>query len=134
MKFLSKLFSIKGRLNRKKYIIGNLLSLLILIIAVLIFYGLRDSFEYILQIALIIIVPVRVYLFVITAKRLHDLNLPTWLVFIVSLIPHTFIGGPVIFALITIFLCCKQGTNGDNKYGPDPIYKNMETPSLKQIN
>ena len=48
-----------------------------------------------------------------TVRRLHDTDHSGWMIFI-SWIP---IVGPIIF----IVFMCKRGTEGPNRFGPDPL-------------
>lgn len=49
----------------------------------------------------------------VTVRRLHDLGKSGWF-YLIALIP---IAG---FIVLLVWFC-KQGTNGDNQYGPDPL-------------
>jgi uncharacterized membrane protein YhaH (DUF805 family) len=90
--------------------------------------------------------------FVIAVKRAHDRNIPTWIVSAwlvllattdvldlfgwlptrinlnvfslanILLFAYTMVAGIVSLALL-IELCFRRGTNGPNRYGPDPLAK-----------
>ena len=91
--------------------------------------------------AIIVVIFFILMLFIVLSiKRLHDVNLSGFYVFIplcfIILVAITpVIGGFAAFpALIlsTIFLTLKKGTVGPNKYGEDPVYRKVPvTPSEK---
>lgn len=59
----------------------------------------------------------------VTVRRLHDRNISGWwyvAIFVISLIPFLNIIG-AIGSLVFLVICCLRGTNGPNKYGPDPL-------------
>ncbi len=74
---------------------------------------------------------------VLTIKRLHDINTSAWyvLVFLGIMVAAGFVPivGHLLFLgalfMIVIFLSIKKGTVGPNKFGNDPVYRKMATPS-----
>jgi uncharacterized membrane protein YhaH (DUF805 family) len=51
----------------------------------------------------------------ISIRRAHDLDLPGWLALVEYL--------PYVGVIATLFLLCKKGTTGPNRFGPDPLQK-----------
>jgi uncharacterized membrane protein YhaH (DUF805 family) len=49
----------------------------------------------------------------VTVRRLHDTNSSGWW-YLLALIPY--LGGTIMFVW-----CCIKGTNGENRFGPDPL-------------
>jgi len=58
--------------------------------------------------------------FFLSVRRLHDLNLPGWLAFLLAVL-YFFTGQDAIPALFLIWLSFASGTKGPNSYGPDPL-------------
>ena len=58
--------------------------------------------------------------FFLSVRRLHDLNLPGWLAFLLAVL-YFFTGQDAIPALFLIWLSFANGTKGPNRYGPDPL-------------
>ncbi|RKU27514.1 DUF805 domain-containing protein [Candidatus Poribacteria bacterium] len=110
MSFFAILFSFKGRVNRAKFWMVNLLLIVVVGIMVLI-YGEEGS---------VILFPFGILCFwaglAITAKRWHDRNKSAWWI-LIELIP---ILGP-IWAFVELGFC--KGTDGPNRFGPDPLKK-----------
>ena len=99
-----------GRYNRAKYIkITLLVAIPIAVVAVI-----ASELEYAGN---FFISPLHLVAFValspITIKRLHDVDMPDWC-YLLFLVP----GANIILGLYLLF---KKGTQGPNKYGPDPL-------------
>jgi uncharacterized membrane protein YhaH (DUF805 family) len=65
----------------------------------------------------------------VSVRRLHDLNASgcyLLVFFLVGLIPY--IG--IISAIAQIIIFAQQGTEGENKYGPDPLQVDSPSPAL----
>ena len=57
------------------------------------------------------------YISFVTVRRFHDTNSPGWYFFLLII--------PLIGLYFGLYvLCIKKGTEGANKYGPDPLMKN----------
>ena len=114
--FFKKLFSLKGRSNREEYI--TRLALIVFFICVRIYYIDKykpnevEPFFAILNIctALLLIIYIVQY-FPLSVRRLHDINVSGWYVFL------TFVPFCQFFILWLIF---KEGTEGANRYGEPP--------------
>jgi len=115
--FLAKLFSFKGRSNRKEYI--SRILLIIILIAIRIYYIDRNRDQEVtpffailnLSTALFLLIYILQY-FPLSVRRLHDLNESGWYVLL------TFVPFCQFFILWLMF---RKGTQGTNKYGEPPI-------------
>ena len=109
-----KYLSFEGRLNRKRFILRQLmlwlLALIIVLPVAIILSPWSESFRYFSTfINIIFIAP----LASLTIRRLHDLNKPAW--WIISM----FI--PFLNIFPCIYVTFVKGTTGSNKYGQDPL-------------
>lgn len=108
-----KYLSFEGRLNRKPYFLRGLLMGVVTSILMGIFAALADK----LAIFYILVVAVYVLAFVcgvsLGVRRLHDLNRTGWM-FLLFLIP-------LVNIALAIYMLFFRGTEGHNKYGPDPL-------------
>lgn len=107
-------FSTEGRINRKKYILGSLPLIAIAIVAAILDQasGSRVFANYgIFQIATFFI---NLWPGIaLGVKRFHDRNLNGWL-FLLAFVP-------LVNFWVSIEVLFLKGTEGDNKYGSDPI-------------
>lgn len=111
---LQKYFTFSGRARRKEYWYFVLFSVLIpvpfavldMVLGLEFSPGQAGPLELIVSLALIIPSASA------AARRLHDINRSGWW----QLIVITLIGIPVLI----YWLCCK-GTEGDNRFGADPL-------------
>lgn len=115
------LFSFKGRVNRAKFWMVNLLMIVvevivIMVIVELIFSGASEAgFVILLPFYSLWILWFWVGL-AVTAKRYHDRNKSAWWI-LIALIP---IIGPIwAFVELGFF----KGIDGPNRFGPDPLKK-----------
>ena len=144
MKFLKKIFTTQGRLNRLPY---NMYSFALLAISFVTIFlmsmlqGVASTIEPISALAfglLAFIVGMAAFIgqVTLTIRRLHDLNLSGWyyLLYIVfSILPAVFYNEEsltmifiaLVFSLVSLilplFVIFKRGTAGENKYGKDPL-------------
>lgn len=128
IKFFKFFFSFKGRMTRRDFLLGNLVTAPILIFLMTSLltgigynYVLSPLIRYIVPIAIIC----RISIFTMSYRRLQDFNIHG-LYWLLSLIG--FISLPVRFFLMVfpIFLLLKKGTEGPNKFGPDPLAPSEE--------
>ncbi len=119
---IPRLFSFKGRLNRKAYttsvFIGFSLSLafFFLLGAISKTFGtkLPDTFVAILGLSFFFVnIPLFIFALAAQVRRLHDLNRPGWHALM------DFIPLANIYFNFQLFL--QKGTSGPNQYGPDPL-------------
>ncbi|WP_288831822.1 DUF805 domain-containing protein [uncultured Megasphaera sp.] len=106
------LFSSRGRVNRKPYII----SMIILGIVTGFFSCLSEGAEDIVIVSLVSVIVIclcSIVSILLTIRRFHDLNRSGW---------YTLLGFiPIVNFVVSLYLLCKRGTEGENKYGPDPL-------------
>ncbi len=111
--FKEKYFCFQGRLNRKPYILRSiLLSIGSGIVAGILAVLLGDSLLSIMSCAAISVAAFFAALS-LCVRRLHDLN-RSGLLWLLSFIP-------VINFFLAIYVIFFKGTEGDNRYGPDPL-------------
>lgn len=127
------LFSFQGRINRAKYWafygLSMLFGLLLLAISAILaaaFSNANDpnavhTVEIILGLVeLVLFLPYLVASFAIGVKRWHDRDKSGWWILI------SFV--PLIGPIWTLVECgCLSGTQGDNRFGPDPLAPGLET-------
>ena len=117
---MPKFFEFSGRLSRKEYLKGTLVLILICILSFLLQFGLVSMKASATMMTLSVIALLLVWLvctvsmFALTIRRLHDVELPG----IISLVLLTGLG-----QIMMIILWFYPGTEGSNKYGPDPLSK-----------
>ena len=127
-------FSFYGRLNRKKFILRSLLSIILFIFTITSAYYLIDNTNStILRIIAILFVLLSfLYCWATYAKRLHDLNYSGWWVIalfsINAFLPEEGFLSLIIGLLPLGILSFISGTKGRNKYGPDPLQSQPMTP------
>ena len=125
--FREKYLSFHGRLNRKRYFFRMLLLFPLEILGVLLTEDIAFSVNFLqnypITYNVVCILLTCIFLVLSTSlsvRRLHDLNLHGWLIvpiYVISLffpIVHTVVDGCFLF---------HKGTEGPNKYGPDPLAK-----------
>jgi uncharacterized membrane protein YhaH (DUF805 family) len=113
------LLSLEGRINRKPFWLYALVVFAISFIVTLVLGGASNVNPNTLSLILTLI-----FLWpniAVQAKRWHDLDKSAWWI-LINLIP---ILGPIAALIMTGFL---RGTQGDNKYGPDPLASGQQIP------
>jgi len=117
---VKELLSLSGRMTRAKYFTISLLSGFI-------FFGLAAILDAVWkgaskEVQFIIAIPLGLIwwwvMVVIIVKRLHDIDKTGWFWLIIFI--------PLANAILGIFLLFKKGTDGPNKYGPDPLKKDID--------
>lgn len=115
----SDLFSFSGRRNRQSYFLVSLaigsVTFLLLGISDLILDNVQLAAERIIANAIYgaILVTAFVPFCFVTAQRCRDIGVSGWLAFMMLL---PFIGG-----IFVLWALSRPGTQGSNKYGPDPL-------------
>lgn len=131
MSAIRKFFSFSGRINRRTYLIHSLLLTLLIIVVWVAAAALAlqsDGFIFpIIWLALTVAVIVRNLSLLI--RRFHDFNGSGLMVF-AYIIGSGFLSGvamriaPFLDTVVTLVMLCIPllipGTQGDNKYGPQP--------------
>ena len=74
----------------------------------------------------IIILALMIPVISVTVRRFHDRNLSGWWVLAVYVVPNIFsvIGTEIpgiLIGIASFVVCVLKGTDGPNKYGPDPL-------------
>ncbi|WP_352686818.1 DUF805 domain-containing protein [Mesorhizobium australicum] len=117
-------FSTSVRRNRKSFFLASILLivLMLVVIAALAFFtrgSLRGQWIFFL-----FLVPFVICTYFLAAQRLRDMNVTGWLalLWIPAGIADTYVGGAASLAFL-IVLCVVPGTQGDNRYGPDPLQR-----------
>jgi len=139
-----KTFYFSGRASKKELLVFTLFSLLymfgFLVLGTLIMsssmvfidsmlksFGMNLTegyfgyFLFILIVFLILLIPISIPMFSLLVRRLHDLNKSGWFSLIFwfsSMIP---IIGPIVGLIFILILNFKNGTEGDNDFGPQTI-------------
>ena len=125
-------FTFSGRLNRKPFILRSIVATFVpILLAILLFFlfagGFRPGMEYqhknllwlhVLLHSLLIILAI-VAGFSLGIRRCHDLDKSGWWL-LLGMIPY-------INVAWGLYLMCKRGTVGRNRYGDDPIYDDYDT-------
>ena len=113
--FFKRFFTFKGRSSRKEYIARILLTFIIFVISA---YSGNDIVHYdILSLIYIWILVICLWIsiiqyFLLSIRRLHDLNESGWYV-LLTFVPIT--------KFFILWLMFRKGTQGTNKYGEPPI-------------
>lgn len=126
-----KYFTFSGRASRSEYwwyVLFQLLVMLVMVAVFFLFGGMQaietGSFSTLNIIVSVLIGLVMIYIYIpyiaVYVRRFHDYNLSGWLVlavFVLSNIPYV----GFVISIAAIVVTCLKGTDGDNKYGPDPL-------------
>lgn len=128
---MNYLFSFQGRINRAKYwaFVGLAILYNIAIIAVVagLAVALGDpntgdagaASAVVVAVQLVMYLPYVVASLAITVKRWHDRDKSGWWILIGFV--------PVVGGIWTLVECgCLRGTDGDNRFGPDPLAPGLE--------
>jgi uncharacterized membrane protein YhaH (DUF805 family) len=152
MNFVNLFISPSGRINRAKFWIVVLCTVVFFLSVIGISMAVSGSMTTVFGAALIAYIPM-IYVGVVNAiKRLHDRNKSGWWVLL-------FYGAPLVLPLVAalvdggtdtsvgllllqlvsliisvwalVELGCLKGTIGQNKYGPDPLAPDVLTPPVR---
>lgn len=125
-------FSLSGRLNRKHFILRSVVATFVpVLLAILLIFvfagGFRPDMEYrhkdllwlhVLLHSLLIILAI-IAGFSLGIRRCHDLDKSGWWL-LLGMVPY-------INVAWWLYLMCKRGTVGWNRFGDDPIYDDYDT-------
>ena len=121
-------FTWRGRLNRRPYFLRYFSYLIVNLILKEIlmnsFYGTNDIFKSTRIIFIILAIVASIFMLMQIIRRLHDLNKSGWYVSLVILLYYIipfFDWLIVLFFYLYLFLA--KGTNGSNRFGPNPLDK-----------
>lgn len=123
------IFSTKGRMGRKKFMLSFIAMVIcLLIIMFLVYVAAHSGSGMLVAIAIIALaLPLVFFSISIHVRRLHDLNKSGWWFILIWMINSAgtrmddFNPFDLISILIFIYMCAKRGTVGENQYGNDPI-------------
>lgn len=115
-------FSTKIRRNRKSFFLANVLLLLImaLVTAALTFFEVGARPGQIIY--FLFFTPFLIAQYFLSAQRLRDFGVTGWLAFLwvpIAIFPQPF-SGPVSIVFLLVLISV-PGSEGDNRYGPDPL-------------
>lgn len=122
MDVLLDLFSFQGRVNRQRYALHIILDDLFIfsMFIALVMVGSAVGLGWVLLPLAGVLIGAITAATAVTVKRLHDLNRSGWywLGFMV----------PIYNIYLTFLLLFGEGTNGPNRFGPDPLrpFKQLE--------
>lgn len=129
----AKFFTLKGRLDRYRYVKYSIISLLLF--APIIggaYYAAVNNMAPNMPIALATLILLAVLVFIwinisLQVRRFHDLEKSGWWIMLNFLImPDGGLLANIASWGITIWLIIFKGTEGPNKYGEDPLRKKVE--------
>ena len=115
-------FDFKIRRNRKSFMLASLMLLGILLAVVLALYFFEAHNRAGHLIYLMFSVPALVVQYLLTAQRLRDFGVTGWLSLLwvsIAFMPVPWSGFATLAFLLV--LCAVPGTQGENRYGPDPL-------------
>ncbi len=113
MNWFKVLLGFEGRINRAKFWIGWIAAIIVLYASI--FIGISFDDDYAMWLFIILAAWIAC---AVSIKRLHDVDRSAWWLFAVILVPF--------FALALGLL---PGTEGDNRFGADPLPPRAETVS-----
>ncbi|MBO9402159.1 DUF805 domain-containing protein [Shimia sp. R9_3] len=107
------IFSFSGRRNRKSYFLFVLTMVIISMVLSAVIAALATATAGLGLILLVLILPLFVASWAVGSQRCRDFGWTGWAI-LITIIP----GIGILFALALLFV---PGTQGDNRYGPDPL-------------
>lgn len=119
---LKRYADFSGRSRRKEYWMFQLLIIVVLVLLITVGIAIAAmtgaggepsaAFWLVLGVAGLMWLGIIIPTIAVQVRRFHDQNHSGWM-FLLNFIPY--VGG-----LVVIVFMCIEGTNGDNRYGPDP--------------
>jgi uncharacterized membrane protein YhaH (DUF805 family) len=115
-------FSLSVRRNRKSFVLAftGLYAFLVCVALVLGSLGVPQRVFY--AIMIVFAIPTAVVTYTLSGQRLRDIGVTGWLALLwipLGMLPDPF--GAALALAFTIVLVFVPGTQGDNRYGPDPL-------------
>ena len=106
-----------NRLNRQRFILRSLGNFIAMFVIAVVLFSIAEISQsaIIYWLASIVSLMFMIPSFMLIIRRLHDLNRSGW--WCVGMMI------PVVNIVFAIYLVLFAGTNGPNRYGPDPLYK-----------
>ncbi|PBB94802.1 DUF805 domain-containing protein [Mesorhizobium sp. WSM3862] len=115
-------FSGTIRRNRQSFVLANLLLVGVLFFVVVVLWIFSASARNGYLILLLFVVPFVICQYFLTGQRLRDMGVTGWLalLWLPVGVADKYIGGAASLAFV-LMLCVVPGTEGPNRYGPDPL-------------
>ena len=115
-------FSLSIRRNRKSYIFASLIliAIMAIVLTAIWFFGAANRSGWLIFI--LFYIPFVICQYFLTAQRLRDMNLTGWLALLwipIGIAAEVTSGATSLAAFL--ILAVVPGTNGANRYGPDPL-------------
>jgi len=102
-----------GRLNKAKFTVYFFINFLVYAAIFFALYQMPSDSALVIVLGIIVSIPYLLVLGMITVKRAHDIDWSgAWFGLILI---------PVAYIVLLIILMIKDGTEGSNKYGEDPL-------------
>ena len=114
--FIEFLLFTEGRSRRTDYWFYYFVSIIVCIIFKLAFNDTKsDLWNYLILAAIwpVAAPPFSILLLLFQLRRLHDINKSGW--------NYLWNYLPIVGPILLIVWCCRRGTVGDNRFGPDPL-------------
>ena len=127
MSIWSILFSYKGRISRRTYWCGIAMRALAFFICIAVVFFSSDTVSFIVTGPLVLLFLLAFYVAIpITVKRWHDRDKSGWWA-LIELIP--------IFGFWWVIIECGflKGTEGANRFGPDPLLNDLNPDLIKYV-
>ena len=126
-----KYFTVSGRAARSEYwyfVLFQMMVYFLLVVLLFVVASLDDFLDgevstggwIMLGVILVFFLGTLIPAITVTVRRLHDRNLSGW--WYLAYVAVSFV--PVldwISSIVLLVVMCLKGTDGDNKYGPDPL-------------
>ncbi|MDA5555263.1 DUF805 domain-containing protein [Shimia sp. MMG029] len=113
------IFSFSGRRNRKSYFLFTLLMVILSMIVSGVTAGVATATAGLGLILLVLLLPFLVASWAVGSQRCRDFGWTGWAI-LITIIP----GIGILFAIALLFV---PGTQGANRYGPDPLGNTADT-------
>jgi len=113
--FTKKYFTFSGRASRSEYWLCVVAYIVLYIVAMILdfSFGLWSEESGIGTFSAILSVALLVPITAVAVRRLHDTNRVGWWYLIIFV--------PLIGGIALIVMFCLKGTDGDNRFGPNPL-------------
>jgi uncharacterized membrane protein YhaH (DUF805 family) len=113
--YTKKYFTFSGRASRSEYWLCVVAYMVLYIVAVILdfSFGLWSVEAGIGTFSAILVVAVLIPSIAVSVRRLHDTNRVGWWLLIIFV--------PLFGAIALIVMHCLKGTDGDNRFGPNPL-------------
>ena len=116
-----KIFSMRGRIGRVRYVaysmLGNLVLMFAAMLLAIVAVGLldlnEDSEETMMIFAVVAYIPMVIYSVMVMKRRANDLDRSGWISMLMLV--------PVVNIIFSFYLLLVKGTQGRNRFGPAPV-------------